>query len=400
MITMVRKYKLILVLTLSLFGIILFLLLYALTQTASPITQTVLVICIAILVAVSLLLTRTCSEMIMSFKKIINTSVNCIFIKNRRGQYELVNQAILELYLMEHDSEIIGKTDYELAEQNKTTYEEATQRVLEDDLVRSTQQPKLFPVNEFVKQDGSTNLYQVKKTPFNSLLSKGAVLGVSIDITRRKEIEKELSEVRRNERKKIIADIHDITGYAFTNINMVIEAAITYIDDPKELKRLLYLAKKHVQQSLLEARIALHTLGSVEENKGITGINALESLAAIFTRSTGVNVIIQAENVEKAILNRIINQDVYRIFQEAITNAFNHGGANTVVINFLQSGNDIQVVITDDGSGCEEPVYGIGLHGIEERAKLMRGTMKIPALQNGFQLIINIPILTEARNEW
>ncbi len=338
---------------------------------------------------------RLFREILYTLNEIINSSVNCIFIKNSIGKYVLVNKALLDLYGIGNESEMTGKTDKQLATLDKITFDEATRCGLEDALIWKEKTTKYFNVNEFMKKDGTKNIFQVKKAPFNSGFIKNGILGLSIDITQRKKMEKELSEIRYRERQKIITDIHDIIGYTFTNLNMLLEAAITFRNDSKEMDKFLFLAKNHIQQSLLDARLTLYSLKNVDSPLH-KGLESLKSLISIFTRSTGVNVNIRTSDIDVNILNRVLDQDLYRIFQEALTNAFRHGDATAVNIDFSISENNIKIIISDDGTGCENIVFGIGLQGIEERIKNKNGSIYIENQEKGFTLIIQMPLMNEA----
>ena len=126
--------------------------------------------------------------------RILEVSYNCIFIKDSKGRYKLANRALLNLYGLKKRKEIIGKTDPELAERGIISNYEALRCKEEDRIVLSGKRSKTFPVNEFRSINGSTHIYQVIKTPFNSIKSRNNIIGVSIDITQRKKIESDLQK--------------------------------------------------------------------------------------------------------------------------------------------------------------------------------------------------------------
>ena len=126
--------------------------------------------------------------------RILEVSYNCIFIKDSKGRYKLANRALLNLYGLKKRKEIIGRTDNQLAEKGIITRYEAMRCNEEDKIVFSAKKSKTFPVNEFRSINGSTHIYQVIKTPFNSIKSRNNIIGVSIDITQRKKIENDLKK--------------------------------------------------------------------------------------------------------------------------------------------------------------------------------------------------------------
>ena len=172
--------------------------------------------------------------------RVLEVSYNCIFIKDREGRYKLANRALMNLYGVKRNKDIIGKTDTELAEKGFISRYEALRCKDEDLIVQSAKKSKTFPVNEFRSINGSTHIYQVIKTPFNSIKSRNNIIGISIDITQRRKIESELhkSEIRNkmliesSPYGTIVADhngqiisfnsrIKEVTGYNISDINNI-----------------------------------------------------------------------------------------------------------------------------------------------------------------------------------
>jgi signal transduction histidine kinase len=73
---------------------------------------------------------------------------------------------------------------------------------------------------------------------------------------------------------------------------------------------------------------------------------------------------------------------VYRIVQEALTNATKHGRANRAVVEVHEDERSIRVVIRDDGQGFDpiQTSSGFGLPGMRERAELLDGTLSIDSV--------------------
>ena len=70
---------------------------------------------------------------------------------------------------------------------------------------------------------------------------------------------------------------------------------------------------------------------------------------------------------------------LYRVTQEALTNATKHGHANRAVIEILEHADTIQLTVSDDGDGFDPATStsGFGLLGIRERIQLLHGTVQI-----------------------
>ena len=158
------------------------------------ISSSFLIIYVALLILILLSLFMKIHDYNDIVNRILEVSYNCIFIKDSKGRYKLANRALLNLYGLKKRNEIIGKTDKQLAEKGLITQYEALRCYEEDKIVLSAKKSKTFPVNEFRSINGSTHIYQVMKTPFNSIKSRNNIIGVSIDITQRKKIENDLKK--------------------------------------------------------------------------------------------------------------------------------------------------------------------------------------------------------------
>jgi signal transduction histidine kinase len=73
---------------------------------------------------------------------------------------------------------------------------------------------------------------------------------------------------------------------------------------------------------------------------------------------------------------------MYRILQEALTNVARHAQARAVGVVLKHDGTTLELVIRDDGVGFDaaaalEKASGLGLHGMQERAALLGGSVEI-----------------------
>ena len=82
---------------------------------------------------------------------------------------------------------------------------------------------------------------------------------------------------------------------------------------------------------------------------------------------------------------------IYRIVQESITNAIRHGKADRIRIQIGRQYNMLTIRIQDNGKGCSEIHKGFGLHHMEERLKLLQGSLEYNG-EHGFTVKAEIPI--------
>ena len=88
---------------------------------------------------------------------------------------------------------------------------------------------------------------------------------------------------------------------------------------------------------------------------------------------------------------KVLDDAIYRIVREALSNALRHGTPDRIRIAVLeQSENIVAVEIADDGGGLEsaEPIAGFGITGMQERVALLGGTLVVGNQPGGGGVIV------------
>ena len=107
-------------------------------------------------------------------------------------------------------------------------------------------------------------------------------------------------------------------------------------------------------------------------------------------RSTGVEITWQIEPTLKGV-NKDEEDIIYRIVQESITNAIRHGKADKVRVWIDRDFNMLKIHIEDNGVGCVNVQKGFGLHHMEERLNMLKGSLRYNG-EDGFTVDASIPI--------
>ena len=143
---------------------------------------------------------------------ILDSSPNCIYMKDKQGKYILANKTIADLYQTTPD-EMIGKKDEDFADQAILKPNEAAFFKDIDKKAIETKETQTIPCESFTYEDGTIHYFFTTKTPITCQDDPDCVMGISVDITKLKETEKQASE---NESK--FQDIFNksTTGYALT----------------------------------------------------------------------------------------------------------------------------------------------------------------------------------------
>jgi signal transduction histidine kinase len=182
-----------------------------------------------------------------------------------------------------------------------------------------------------------------------------------------------------------------------------LEAADALLDSaPDRARTRIRQALERARESLAEARRSVLDLraGPLERQ---TLATALDLLVRRFADETGIGVTANIA-LEGLRLPARSEEALYRITQEALTNVRRHAQAGAVQIDLRVVGDQARLTISDDGRGFNsdaapaEPGDRFGLIGMQERARLLNGTMRISSCPGeGAQVEISIPLIEQRR---
>ena len=205
----------------------------------------------------------------------------------------------------------------------------------------------------------------------------GIGTGISIsmrDITDRKRLEKEILEISGRERESIGRDLHDGLGQELTGIALMLRGLAARIhsrcpDVVDNIDEVVGL----VNQSIETARSLARGLLPVRTETGGL-VFALRSLATRGRDLYGLDVNFRAEASRELTFSEAAATHLYRIAQEALTNAARHGRAKRVDIDLIGSANSFSLRISDDGAGFLQTMptsAGMGLKIMKYRAGMI-----------------------------
>ena len=191
------------------------------------------------------------------------------------------------------------------------------------------------------------------------------------------------------ERKRITREIHDVTGYFFTNILMLLKAAVVLTPTaPEKVVDILHHAISQIQNGLDETRKALRSLNEIKGDKN--NLTALFGLVQTFQALTNIEVDLQYGNCPNS-FGTETDSIVYRIVQESLTNAFRHSKATRIGIHLWLADGELLISISDNGEGVQRVVKGMGLTGMEDRLRRVSGSVRVGNVLGGFHVSARIP---------
>jgi signal transduction histidine kinase len=138
--------------------------------------------------------------------------------------------------------------------------------------------------------------------------------------------------------------------------------------------------------------IALSLRPSMLDDLGL--VAAVEWQAREISRRSDVEVEVHAEEIARD-LREDLKTCIYRIIQEALNNVARHSGARRASVTIRVDERQIEVAVRDDGKGFD-PAHcrGLGILGMEERARLLHGAFQVASKPGaGTEISARLPLL-------
>jgi len=216
------------------------------------------------------------------------------------------------------------------------------------------------------------------------------------DVSERKLLESAILEAVNREQYRIGNDLHDGLGQELTGISLMLRCLAgrltaehrAAVPDVESITRL-------VSNAVESTRSLARGLSPVNLERG--GLrDALAGLAMHARSIYGIKAVFNNRLSTTLLLDEEVANHLYRIAQEAVTNAVKHGHAKTVRLHLSAVYGKVRLVIADDGRGLPATVgttTGLGLRIMRYRARIVRGEVRIERGEpNGMRVICECPI--------
>ena len=200
------------------------------------------------------------------------------------------------------------------------------------------------------------------------------------------------------ERARIAREIHDVVSHGLSVVVVLAEgAAVKVHDDPDRAQQAMRTVESSGRTALAEMRQMLHVLrddepGSQAPPPGVAQLGMLVDDA----RASGLPVELTCRGTERA-LPAGVDLALYRIVQEALTNARKHAGSDLTRVDVELTVHDtaVEVLVCDNGAGPPSDRRGgeHGLIGMRERVAACGGELQAGrATGGGFEIVATMPI--------
>jgi PAS domain S-box-containing protein len=326
------------------------------------------------------------------FRAFMDHAPAAAWIKDAKFRYSYVNRIYESIY-GRAGHEFLGRDDFELH-----SAERARVFRQEDERIRTTGQAEQR-MHSVPYADGRPGHWLVVKFPLEN-----GVGGIGIDVTPRleaeekaRELAKRLVEAQEAERRRVAEGLHDLIGQNLTALGIDLQA----------LKQRLQGGGDLTSGSRIDAMAALveTTIDAIRDVMTDLRPPALEEFGLVpalrwycsqFAKRTGMKVTVRCEGSERRLAAQT-ELALFRIAQEALTNAAKHSGGSTVELAVSYAGL-VRLTITDNGSGFAEREGaraarrgGFGLPTMRERAEAIGGSLRIEFPECGARIVAEVP---------
>ncbi len=219
--------------------------------------------------------------------------------------------------------------------------------------------------------------------------SPASVIATGIDVTERKNLEKDILEVSAREQRRIGQDLHDDLGQDLTGI-----AFMSKVQEQK-------LMEKSLPEAVDAAKIvnlvneAIHKTRELERGLLPVVSDAMGLMSALQQWAGEVEDLFGVGCLFQCLTPVLIHDDtvathLYYIVRESVNNAIKHGHPRQIVIRLAADQNQGALTIQDDGCGIGNLTRGnkgMGLHLMNYRARMVGGSLEVQRSPSGGTMV-------------
>jgi len=304
------------------------------------------------------------------FRSIAAHTPDHIIIQDRKLRY----QTVINPHVGLTEAQMIGKTERDLFRKKEADMLQAIKKkVLKTGQSMHMEMP-------FRNVLGKMDYFEGDYVPILDAAGKAVgLIGYFRNITDRKRLEQEILNISDWERRRLAADLHDGLGQILVGASYLTDSLKNQLDKPSgPAGQHLHRLQEVLQTAIHKVRKMARGVQPVPpEPNGL--MVALQKLAEQTQTWFGVRCVFRCRS-DITLNNPQTATHVFRMAQEAVTNAIKHGQAKRIAIRLTQNRRQITLVVTDNGLGLaagQKQNTGMGLRIMRYRAGLIGGELTI-----------------------
>jgi two-component system sensor histidine kinase UhpB len=196
------------------------------------------------------------------------------------------------------------------------------------------------------------------------------------------------------ERTRIARELHDDVSQQLAALGIGLSALKRHLPNDSTVREEVTLLQGQAMRAADDLRALSHELHPAAlRHAGL--VPAMRELCAQYGRGDSMRAVLAAKPREISVPHDVA-LCVYRVTQEALRNAARHSGAHGALVTLQTSEEALELHIADDGRGFDEGAArrrgGLGLTSIDERVRLVGGTVQVdtsPGL--GTRISVRVP---------
>ena len=231
------------------------------------------------------------------------------------------------------------------------------------------------------------------------------VVGISVDITERKRAEEALSgiarklvEAQEQERARIGRELHDDINQRLAMLAIELEQLE---DHPSEVHSRVQELRQQTTELSNDVQALSHDLHSSKlEYLGV--VAGIKSWCKEFTERQKIEIELTCDVSSR--LPSDIGLCLFRVLQEATHNALKYSEVKRVQVQLREDSGEIHLIVRDSGKGFDVEAAlqgkGLGLTSMQERVKLVNGTISIESKAlDGTSIRVRVPLLSGRKEQ-
>lgn len=197
-------------------------------------------------------------------------------------------------------------------------------------------------------------------------------------------------EGQEKERQQMASDLHNNIGNIMTTLQLQFSAL-----EENPTKELFSKTSNLIKETYNKVRSLSHEKNaSIFASQGL--LKSLNNLASVINETKKLQIDIHEHNMDEPLPNSL-ELTIFRIIQELITNILKHAKANEVYVHLTNHGDNLNVVVEDDGVGFDpkkiKKSSGMGFYSMYKSIENLGGTITIDSSENnGTSVLIDIPL--------